>query len=661
MEAKEILQRVKSEKPLATIRLERKLTIDRAAVDEEARTVSLAFSSEEPYSRLFGEEILDHSPKSVRMERLKNGAAVLVDHLPRDHVGVIEDASIDADRRGRVVARFGKSARADEVFADVLDGIKRHVSVSYIVHKMVLEEESDDAPSVYRVTDWEPLEVSIVAVPADHTVGVGRSHESTKQKQQPATKELPDMGDEKTSPDVKVDIGKERAEAAEKAAQSTADKYKARAEEVTAFARLYPEIKEIERFLDPDRPLSELHAEGKNALAARNEAHVKPAATDADIGMSEKETKEWSFFRLLRALEEPNDKGRQEQAGFEFECSKAAQDKRDDKKPARGAYMPNEILNRKMPVDDQVRAALMQRGIQVGTDTAGGYLVGSGAQGASFIEYLHNAMMVKTLGAVVLPGLVGDFEVSKLTGGVQYYMVGEDDDVTENNPTFGLVTMKPKTVGALSKLSRKSLLQTSPAVEAITMAEHATSLALGMDYYALHGAGHTSQPVGLASTPGIGSEAMGADGGALSYDAMVDLEGDVVISNAAKPRMASLTTGAVRREMRQTMEHATAPIAKWVWSTTADPLVGEMAGYPAYVSEQVSHTLTKGNSGAVCSALFFGDWTQLWIGEWGSVDVNVDKSTYSSSGALKIVTLQDYDVAVRHPESFAIILDITTA
>jgi HK97 family phage major capsid protein len=146
---------------------------DRAAIDEERRTVALSFASEDPYRRWWGVEILDLQPASVRMDRLKDAAALLVNHDRDQQVGVIALATIDRDRKGRAVVRFGNSTFAEEIFRDVIDGIRTKVSVGYLVHKLVLEKEEDDV-STYRVTDWEPLEISIVSVPADATVGVGR-------------------------------------------------------------------------------------------------------------------------------------------------------------------------------------------------------------------------------------------------------------------------------------------------------------------------------------------------------------------------------------------------------------------------------------------------------------------------------------------------------
>ncbi|MFN8992490.1 MAG: HK97 family phage prohead protease, partial [Pseudomonadota bacterium] len=150
--------------------------VERAVVDEEARTATLAFSSEAPVERYWGIEVLDHSTKSMRVGRLASGGPLLMDHDTRDHVGVIESVQISADRVARAVVRFGRSARAEEVFRDVVDGIRRNVSVGYVIHEARLEGEQNGVQA-FRVTDWEPYEISLVAVPADASVGVGRSAE----------------------------------------------------------------------------------------------------------------------------------------------------------------------------------------------------------------------------------------------------------------------------------------------------------------------------------------------------------------------------------------------------------------------------------------------------------------------------------------------------
>lgn len=159
-------------------RIVRSIQLDRAMLDEESRTIELAFSSETPYERWFGIEILSHDSESMRMDRLASGSAPLL----RDHnnsiksqIGVIESASIGADRVGRARVRFGKSEDDEEIYQKVLDGIISNVSVGYIIHEAKLISTDKKGVDTFRITDWEPLEISLVAVPADSTVGVGRS------------------------------------------------------------------------------------------------------------------------------------------------------------------------------------------------------------------------------------------------------------------------------------------------------------------------------------------------------------------------------------------------------------------------------------------------------------------------------------------------------
>jgi hypothetical protein len=146
-------------------------------IDPETRTVELAFSSDyERGERSFGIEILDHSPGAVNLERLRNRAPLLVNHSFDDQVGVVESARIDADRVGRAVVRFGTSARAAEVFQDVVDGIRSQVSVGYCIDEAeMLDEPDSEGNDVYRITRWTPYEISLVPVAFDPTVGVGRS------------------------------------------------------------------------------------------------------------------------------------------------------------------------------------------------------------------------------------------------------------------------------------------------------------------------------------------------------------------------------------------------------------------------------------------------------------------------------------------------------
>lgn len=153
----------------------RDLQIKKNTIDEENRTVELSFSSEEPYLRYFGNEILGHKKNEIRMERLLKTGPLLLDHNYKKQIGKVEAAEIKS-KRGVATVRFSKSKLGEEIFQDVLDGIRANISVGYQVYKLFeLEEKDEEGVDQYRAVDWEPHEVSIVSMPADTTVGIGRS------------------------------------------------------------------------------------------------------------------------------------------------------------------------------------------------------------------------------------------------------------------------------------------------------------------------------------------------------------------------------------------------------------------------------------------------------------------------------------------------------
>lgn len=151
----------------------RSFDLSRASINEDARTVDVTFSTEtDEVERWFGVEILDHSPKSVRMKRLNNAAPLLLDHDSREQIGVIESAKLEG-KAGAATVRFSKSEKGEEIFQDVKDGIRSKISVGYRVHEIKLERsDKKTGRDTYRVTDWEPFEISLVSIPADDSAGV---------------------------------------------------------------------------------------------------------------------------------------------------------------------------------------------------------------------------------------------------------------------------------------------------------------------------------------------------------------------------------------------------------------------------------------------------------------------------------------------------------
>jgi len=168
----------------------------------EDRIVLLSFSSETPYTRqsFFDEpwvEVLGHQDSEVDLSRLKARAPVLYNHrrTREDRIGSVLDAWI---RDGRGYARVQFSRRDDiaDIWTDLGDGHLPNVSVGYLIHDRELTRQNADGPNEYRVTRWEPLEVSIVDIPADPSVGVGRAFSITDAGELPASTGDKTMTDE---------------------------------------------------------------------------------------------------------------------------------------------------------------------------------------------------------------------------------------------------------------------------------------------------------------------------------------------------------------------------------------------------------------------------------------------------------------------------------
>ena len=600
---------------LAAGRTERALLVERSAIDATARTATLAFASETPYERYWGIEILDCTSTSMRTGRLRSGANLLCDHDTKDVVGVIESVEIGADRVGRAVVRFGKSARAEEVWQDVVDGIRRNVSVGYMIHKAQLVE-TNDGLETYRVTDWEPFEISLVSVPADASVGVGRSAETLAPAQ--ASPEAPAPIPTQTERTIMTEV-------IEVVAQRN------HASEISKIAATIPggadlALSAIQRGLTTEQ----FQAEALRALSS------KPVPT-SDIGLDKKELKNYSVMRAINAMANPGDRAAQEAAAFERSCSEAVGKVMG--KTARGFFMPSDV---------------QKRDLTAGTNNAGGFSVATDMRASDFISTLRHAMVIDGLGARMLTGLVGNVAIPKQSGAGTAYWVAENVAPTESQQILAQVTMTPKTVGAYTDISRRLLIQSSLDVESMVQTDLATVLGLAIQQAAINGSGASNQPTGI--TTAITASVLGGTNGlAPTWQNMIDLETAIAAANADVGSMAYLTNAKVRGKLKSTQKFA---------STNGMPVwdMGDMPinGYRAGITNAVPSNLVKGTSGATCSAILFGNFADLVIGMWGSLDLLVDPYTGSSAGTIRVVTLQDCDIAIRNVESFATMVDALT-
>jgi HK97 family phage major capsid protein/HK97 family phage prohead protease len=287
----------------------------------------------------------------------------------------------------------------------------------------------------------------------------------------------------------------------------------------------------------------------------------------------------------------------------------------------------------------------------------GGDLVGTTHRGDLYIDRLRAALVIRRLGARVLTGLLGNVDIPRGKDSATSAWVGENTALSPSELKFDKVSLTPKHVGCLSEYSRNMLLQASPEVEELFRADFAEVLARAVDAAAIQG-GATDEPDGILSTAGIGDVAMGTNGGAPTWAKIVDLIAEVETKDAAGE--AFLTNFKVVKKLRTTLKSGADTASNFIMTDVAGPRM--LAGYPLAASSLVPSTLTKGTAENVCSALLFGNFSDLILGYWSELDILVNPydSTAYPKGNVLVRGFITMDVAVRHPASFAAIKDLLT-
>ncbi|MCC8368783.1 MAG: phage major capsid protein [Rickettsia endosymbiont of Oxypoda opaca] len=458
----------------------------------------ITFSSEEPAERFYGLEILDHKAGSVQLSWLNSGSApLLLDHDTTKQIGVIEAAELTGDGKARAKVRFSKSALAESIYQDVLDGIRSNISVGYryLQTDIVLEKEAKGSkPAVFRIKAWEPLEISVVSIPTDPTVGIGRSKEKLEEKQ-----DNQDNKEPKKTINYKYGVRSKMADE-QITTENTTNNF---INDVRTISNVNPEqitkdirqnetnrISEILALGDKHNMKSaamEFIREGKSLDAFRqkileNLSSVPLINTSSPdqtiIGMSEKEARSFSIIKAIKAAVAGNWRG----AELEHEASTEIA-KRVGREPA-SFFIPLDVI-------------LEKRDLQKLVNTAGGYLVPTDYLSSNFIELLRNKMLVHQMGAKVMSGLYGDVAIPKQTGGAIAFWVSEGQKPEQSQQTFGQVTLSPKSIAAYTDFSRKLILQASPDIEQLVREDLATTIALEIDRAAINGSGKGAEPLGI--------------------------------------------------------------------------------------------------------------------------------------------------------------------
>ena len=630
--------------------------------EKEDNTYEFSFSSTYPVERSFGTEILSHDEGAIDFGRLNGGVApVLWNHNMDSVIGIVRNAYLDKEKKkGRAVVELSRNAKAQEVKRDIDDGILSSISVGYRILEM--EEREIDGANAFLATRWEPHEVSVVASPAAPDVGISRGliddntmpsvekqdivdskrvYAASTDAQQPNSKNKTTM--EKEQLDLEVVRSEERKKAA------SAERTRIREINSMCSKRGFDDL--AEQLINNGSSVDSCRA----AILERIDAKPVETAKPIEEQLSPKERKQYAKdYKVSAGIRglltgDWSDKS----SGFAREISQ--QIAKDSGKGTRNGslYIPY--------------SGLVQRATYVTSGaTTGGNIVATDLLADDFIEALRNSTVMVGLGVQTLSGLVGDVAIPRRSGVASTgFLSSETAALSQSESTFDQISMTPKTLGTMSKFSRNMLIQATPGIEDLVRRDISEGINLGIDLGILNGTGSSGQPTGIMQTSGIGSVAMGTNGGAITVDALIDLETAIMEDNAGvnADNISYVTNakvmGAIKKLKTSGGEYLVNNNLQAL-GRGATPVA--VNGYPLAMTNQVPSNLTKGTTSGTCSAVVMGDYSQAILGLYGS-GIEITAGEDSDDFAKNLVSIKGvvaFDVAVRHAQSFAAILDVTT-
>ncbi|MDP9089578.1 MAG: phage major capsid protein [Pseudomonadota bacterium] len=276
------------------------------------------------------------------------------------------------------------------------------------------------------------------------------------------------------------------------------------------------------------------------------------------------------------------------------------------------------------------------------------------------IQTLNNQPQVFALGARRLDGLVGNVTIPRMTAGASFRWIGEAGDYGDTTPQFDQPTLSPHDLSARVDITRRLLIQSTPAADEIVRSDLALRIGIGIDLAAISGPGSGNQPLGILNTTGVSVVPLGTNGLAPTWNAVTQVIETLAAYNGLRGNLGWLTNGNVMGTLMRTAKQTGYPVYIWEpGAAGARPDEGTIAGHKSLVSNNVPSNLTKG-TGSALSAMVFGNWSDLMVGFWRGIDIVADPYSQSQYGTLRITAIQTCDVLVRHPLSFVAVLDAVT-
>jgi len=618
--------------------------------------IKVSFSSEEPYPRNFGFECLEvigHDDGDMDLSRLQNKAAVLFNHNFDELIGVVEKAWLE-NKRGYALIRLSKTAEKYSIMLE--EGILCKISFAYNITEMTqIGTNENNIPFIKVKT--QPYEISLVSVPADDTVGVGRAMsdeeieieieiedekkeiEEEVKPEKEIEEEIKPIEEEKelsTDEEIKPVENEKKFDNANQITENktisiTTIKGKDNMKEILDLARKYNEFELAYEFINQGKSVEQF----QSALLEKKLSTGSVLGTDG----AQKELNQFSFAGYVAEVLEKRDG---KHSGLARELTQDSI--KNGYKSHGGIVLPRHLVN-------EIRMKQAR--------AAGSYLAGTAAafgntayvdNRTQVIDALYQNSVWNAL-STVYPDAEGFGSVTLpvITSKNNVQMLGEGVAATKSRQESGHITFTPKTAKASTSYTRDILKQSSlPAFESIVMNGLMKAMAEKRNQQWLNGTGADGEILGIFNVSGVNAVAMGTDGAAMTFAKLVAFETALANANVDLSRCAYVTNSKVGGSLKTT--------AKFTNTGVALLENGVANGYQVLVSNEVASNYTKG-TGTALSGMAFVNPNDIGVIQWGGIEFKVNPYI-EEDGGVRLDGWDSFDMQVTRAVSLAVSKDI---
>lgn len=659
---------------------------------QQDNLIKMSFSSEVPYKRYSEEqdmyywEVLSHKEGYCDFSRLNDGANVLFNHNWNEPIGKVQKAWVE---NGRGYSFITISSAAEKYKKMVEDGTLTKVSVGYEVLEMIFVGYAEDGLPIFECK-WMAFEESIVTVPADTSVGIGRAKKSddevievelqddelaegeaekSKNEDSEVNSSNEDTSEDENTKDKDTDENTSEVVNTEEDDKSKeADKDELTEEEKNKQKNVGSKFDIRGQISQNSNTSTNNYNKGKNSMKDILEAGKKYnehelANEYASQGRSMEE-----FQSAL--LEKKLSKGSNTDAGTQRELDKFSFagyiDEVTDKREGANSGLAKEltqdfikqgykghggiILSRDLVNAMRLKAAIRAAGsYAMGTPEAFGNTAYTDRR-TQIIDQLYNASVWNSL-STVMPSAegFGDVTLPIITSKNNVQMLGEGVAATKSRQGSDHLHFTPKTAKASTSYTRETTQRSSLAsVDSVIMGGLVKAMFDKRNQQWINGTGVDGEVLGIFNMSGVTGIDFGANGGNVDFAKLVAFETALAAANVDVARCAYLTNSKVAGSLKTTQKFAN------FGSALLEN--GQANGYPLFVSNEVASNYTKG-TGTALSGMAFVNPEDIAVIDWNAVEFRVNP-WIEEDGGVRIDAWDTFDMQALRAVSLAIAKDI---